>query len=190
MPEIFPEVFELGLQRLQQLFQLVPVEYPTTRKLNSPLPERARDLHAAFADPEIKGIISSIGGIDEIKLLKYLDAELIKANPKPFFGYSDNTNLHLFLRSLGMLSYHGGSVMVQLGQERLVATPGRPTKSSGFWPWNLMVGSKSPERFVRAFSIYFTKGRAVQVKGSNQQIYSKNATTLNSNTQVQLETSS
>jgi muramoyltetrapeptide carboxypeptidase LdcA involved in peptidoglycan recycling len=49
-------------------------------------------------------------------VLPHLDRELISANPKPFFGYSDNTNLLLFLRNCGMVSYHGGSVMVHLGR--------------------------------------------------------------------------
>jgi muramoyltetrapeptide carboxypeptidase LdcA involved in peptidoglycan recycling len=55
--------------------------------------DRAADVNAAFADPEIKAVIASIGGDDEILVLPHLDAELIRANPKPFFGYSDNTNL-------------------------------------------------------------------------------------------------
>ncbi|QBD77509.1 LD-carboxypeptidase [Ktedonosporobacter rubrisoli] len=116
LPEIYPVVYELGLRRLREEFQLEPIEYPTTRKMNSPLVERARDVHAAFADPEIKAIICSIGGDDQIKLLKYLDAELIRANPKPFFGYSDNTNLHIFLWNLGITSYYGGSIMVHWGR--------------------------------------------------------------------------
>lgn len=116
LPEIFPAVFEQGVQRLQEIFDLTPVEYPTTRKLHSPLEERARDVHAAFADPEIKAIICSIGGDDEIKLLKYLDPHLLKASPKPFLGYSDNTNLHLFLWKLGMVSYYGGSIMMHFGR--------------------------------------------------------------------------
>jgi muramoyltetrapeptide carboxypeptidase LdcA involved in peptidoglycan recycling len=104
------------LQRLREIFQLEPVEYPTTRKINSSPQDRARDLHAAFADPEIKAIIASIGGDDEIKILKYLDSKLIKAHPKPFFGYSDNTNLHNFLWNLGLVSYHGGSIMIEFGR--------------------------------------------------------------------------
>ncbi len=32
-PAVFPDVFELGLRRLREEFGLVPVEYPTTRKL-------------------------------------------------------------------------------------------------------------------------------------------------------------
>ena len=78
--------------------------------------DRARDLHAAFANPEIKAIISSIGGDDQIQVLKYLDTEHIQAHCKAFFGYSDNTNLHNFLWNLGIVSYHGGSVMVQFGR--------------------------------------------------------------------------
>jgi len=116
LPAVFPAVFEQGLQRLRDLFQLEPVEYPTTRQLHSPPQDRARDLHAAFADPEIKAIIASIGGEDQIKVLKYLDPERVRAHPKPFLGYSDNTNLHNFLWNLGLVSYHGGSIMVEFGR--------------------------------------------------------------------------
>lgn len=116
LPEIFPAVYEQGLRRLRDIFQLEPVEYPTTRRMHSSPQDRARDLHAAFADPEIKAILTSIGGDDQIKVLKYLDPEHIKAHPKAFFGYSDNTNLHNFLWNLGIVSYHGGSVMIQFGR--------------------------------------------------------------------------
>ena len=116
LPGLFPAVFEQGLQRLQDIFQLIPVEYPTTRKMHAALEERARDVHAAFADAEIKAIICSIGGDDQIRLLKYLDVDLIRAHPKPFFGYSDNTNLHVLLWNLGIVSYYGGSILVQFGR--------------------------------------------------------------------------
>lgn len=116
LPELFPAVYEQGLQRLRDVFQLVPVEYPTTRKMHSSPAERAYDLHAAFADPEINAIICSIGGDDQIKVLRYLDSALLQAHPKAFFGYSDNTNLHNFLWNLGLVSYHGGSIMVHFGR--------------------------------------------------------------------------
>jgi muramoyltetrapeptide carboxypeptidase LdcA involved in peptidoglycan recycling len=115
-PAAFPLPFELGLRRLRDELGLHAVEYPTTRAAVASPAERARDLHAAFADPEIKALIATIGGEDELRVLAHLDRELIAANPKPFFGYSDNTNLHLFLWSLGLVSYHGGAVMVQLGR--------------------------------------------------------------------------
>jgi muramoyltetrapeptide carboxypeptidase LdcA involved in peptidoglycan recycling len=66
-------------------------------------------------DPDIKAIIASIGGEDELKVLAHLDPDLLAASPKPFFGYSENTNLHLFLWNLGLVSYLGGSIMVQFG---------------------------------------------------------------------------
>lgn len=115
-PAMFPAPFELGLQRLGDVFGLKVVEYPTTRASAATPAERAADLHAAFADSRIAGIIASIGGEDQLKVLAHLNPALLQANPKPFFGYSDNTNLHLFLWNLGIVSYHGGSVMVELGR--------------------------------------------------------------------------
>ncbi|HEX7538470.1 MAG TPA: LD-carboxypeptidase, partial [Dermatophilaceae bacterium] len=82
--------------------------------------ERAADLHAAFADPEIRGIMSSIGGSDQLKVLRYLDPVVLQANPKAFFGYSDDTNLLVYLWNLGIIGFYGGSTMVHL------ARPGRP----------------------------------------------------------------
>lgn len=116
LPALFPLPYELGLCRLLEDFGLRPVEYPTTRKMGATPEERAADIHAAFADPDIKAVIASIGGDDQITLLPHLDHALLRANPKPFFGYSDNTNLLLFLRSLGIVGFHGGSVMVELGR--------------------------------------------------------------------------
>ena len=115
LPELFPAPYELGLKRLRD-FGLEPVEYPTTRKLRSTPEERAADLHAAWSDPSIRAVIASIGGDDQLTVLKHLDPEVFRADAKPFFGYSDNTNLLNHLWSLGIVGYHGGSVMVHLGR--------------------------------------------------------------------------
>ncbi len=115
LPELFPAPYELGLQRLRAL-GLDPVEYPTTCRLETTPAERAADLHAAWADPSIRAVFASIGGDDQITVLKHLDPAVFRADPKPFFGYSDNTNLLNFLYSLGIPAFHGGSVMVQLGR--------------------------------------------------------------------------
>lgn len=112
----FPVPLDLGLTRLRDDFGLNPVEYPTTRAAEASAPERARDIHAAFADPGIKAVLTTIGGDDELKVLPYLDEELLASNPKPFFGFSDNVNLMLYLWNLGLVSYHGGAVMVQFGR--------------------------------------------------------------------------
>jgi len=115
LPEIFPAPYELGLRRLQETYGVEVVEYPTTRKISAPA-ARAADVNAAFADPAITAVLTSIGGDDQIKILKHLDADLIAANPKPFYGLSDNTNLHNFLWNLGIVSYYGGVVMTDHGR--------------------------------------------------------------------------
>jgi muramoyltetrapeptide carboxypeptidase LdcA involved in peptidoglycan recycling len=112
---LFPQVFDLGLERMREL-GLEPVEFPTTRASVASPAERARDIVAAFADPSIEAIVAAIGGDDQLKVLPHLDADVLRANPKPFFGYSDNTNLHIYLWNLGIPSVHGGSVMVQFGR--------------------------------------------------------------------------
>jgi muramoyltetrapeptide carboxypeptidase len=64
---------------------------------------RAADLHAAFADPIIDAILCTRGGWGSAELLPLLDAQLIRANPKVFAGYSDHTSLHVYLWNLSRL---------------------------------------------------------------------------------------
>jgi muramoyltetrapeptide carboxypeptidase len=59
--------------------------------------ERVADLHAAFADESIAGIICTRGGWGSAELLLLLDRELVRANPKVFAGYSDHTSLHAWM---------------------------------------------------------------------------------------------
>jgi muramoyltetrapeptide carboxypeptidase LdcA involved in peptidoglycan recycling len=114
-PALFPEVHEVAIQRLRDELGLVAVEYPTTRQMSSPQ-ARARDLMAAYADPTVRAVMATIGGDDQITLLPYLDPAVFLADPKPFFGYSDNTNLLNWLWNLGLVAYHGGSTMVHLSR--------------------------------------------------------------------------
>ena len=113
---VFPLVHERGLTALRDELGLIPVEFPTTRQVGASAQERARDLNAAFADPEIKAVMAVIGGDDQLTVLPYLDADIIGANPKAYFGYSDNTNLLNYLWNLGIVSYHGGSTLVHFAR--------------------------------------------------------------------------
>lgn len=113
-PADFPAVHEQGLAQLRKL-GLRPVEYPTTRRHSSPA-ERATDLMAAFRDPSIRAVLATIGGDDQITVLPHLDPAAFTATPKPFAGYSDNTNLLNWLWNLGVPALHGGSTMVHLGR--------------------------------------------------------------------------
>jgi len=67
---------------------------------------RVEDLHNAFLNSEVKAIICARGGYGCLRLLKYIDFELIKNNPKIFCGYSDITVLSLmFLKHSGLITY-------------------------------------------------------------------------------------
>ncbi len=114
-PAVAPAVHEQGMQRLHELTGLVPVEYPTTRRLGASAQDRAADVNAAFADPEIRAVLATIGGEDQITVVPHLDAELVRADPKPFLGYSDNTNILSWLWTSGVAGFYGGSTQVHLG---------------------------------------------------------------------------
>jgi muramoyltetrapeptide carboxypeptidase LdcA involved in peptidoglycan recycling len=113
-PEFFPAVHEQALQRLTAITGLVPVEYPTTRKTSSPQ-DRARDLNTAFADPSIRAVLAVVGGEDQITVIPHLDPGAVRADPKPFLGYSDNTNILNWLWCHGVAGFYGGSTQVHLG---------------------------------------------------------------------------
>lgn len=114
-PAIAPAVHEQALRRLEQVTGLVPVEYPTTRQLGASAQDRAADLTAAFADPEIRAVLATIGGEDQITVVPHLDPDAVRTDPKPFLGYSDNTHLLNWLWTNGVAGFYGGSTQVHLG---------------------------------------------------------------------------
>ena len=90
--------YEIGKKRLEEM-GLNVIEMPHTLAGSQFVYEnpqaRAADLNAAFANPEIKAIFSCIGGSDSVRMLPYLDWEIIRCNPKIYMGYSDSTITHL-----------------------------------------------------------------------------------------------
>lgn len=114
-PAVAPAIHEQALRRLTELTGLIPVEYPTTRLLGASPEARAADVNAAFADPSIRAILATIGGDDQILVVPHLDAALARTDPKPFVGYSDNTNILNWLWGLGIPGFYGGSTAVHLG---------------------------------------------------------------------------
>jgi len=118
---LFPWVYELALKRLKEEFGLHPVEYPNALKsidyLRDHPEERARDINNAFADPTINAVMATLGGYDQIRILPYLDLNCLQKNPKIFTGLSDNSNFHLILWNLGIISYYGGNLMQQFAMQ-------------------------------------------------------------------------
>ncbi len=92
------ELVEAGMERLRA-FGYEPVLMPHALS-RGPLyyagtaTERVADLHAAFADDTIDGILCTRGGWGSAELLPLLDDALVRAHPKVFVGYSDHTSLH------------------------------------------------------------------------------------------------
>jgi muramoyltetrapeptide carboxypeptidase len=73
--------------------------------------QRAGDLMAAFADEAVDAIVCTRGGWGSAELLPLLDADVVRANPKAFVGYSDHTSLHVWLqRECGLVSFYGPMV--------------------------------------------------------------------------------
>jgi muramoyltetrapeptide carboxypeptidase LdcA involved in peptidoglycan recycling len=79
--------------------------------------ERTVDLIAAFENPEIKAIISTLGGNDQVTYIKNLPVVPFASHPKPFFGYSDNTHFMNFLWLQGIPSFYGGAIFTQFAEE-------------------------------------------------------------------------
>jgi len=73
---------------------------------SSSIASRVEDIHEAFRDPNVRGVMAVIGGFNSNQLLRYLDWELIKNNPKALCGYSDITVLNNALYAkTGLVSY-------------------------------------------------------------------------------------
>lgn len=119
-PSLYPQVFDSGLAQLRELLGITVQEYPTTRMTPTELHDnprrRAEDVNAAFADPSVQAIIASIGGDDSVRLLPYLDAQIIRANPKILMGYSDTTILLTYANQLGLVTFNGPSIMSGFAQ--------------------------------------------------------------------------
>jgi muramoyltetrapeptide carboxypeptidase LdcA involved in peptidoglycan recycling len=112
--------YEVGKKRLQEEFGLKVVEMPNTLKGTEYIYEnpekRAEDLMTAFSDPSIKGIFSCIGGTESVRLLPYIDYDVIRNNPKILIGYSDTTVTHFICRKAGISSFYGASILAEFAE--------------------------------------------------------------------------
>lgn len=111
MPWINEELKEKAIQRFNELsLNLSFAEH--VNEINdfssSSIQSRVSDLHEAFSDKSIQLVITVIGGFNSNQLLRYLDYELIKANPKILCGYSDITALaNAVYAKTGLVTYSG-----------------------------------------------------------------------------------
>jgi muramoyltetrapeptide carboxypeptidase len=91
--------------------------------------DRAADLTAMFADPEVDVVQCLMGGYGSAQTIPHLDFDVIAANPKPFLGYSDITALHVAIRQrTGLATFYsyglvgmGDKVTTEFTRERILA---------------------------------------------------------------------
>jgi len=114
-PGELPHRYEAGKRQLEETFGVTVVETPHALRsaawLAANPKARADDLMGAFEDNSIRAIISTIGGDDSIRLLRYVDLDIIRAHPKIFLGFSDTTISHMMCFKAGLVSFCGPAMM-------------------------------------------------------------------------------
>ena len=60
--------------------------------------------------------MATIGGEDSIRVLPFLDLDVISTNPKVFLGFSDTTTTHMACLRAGLTSFYGPSIMAGFGE--------------------------------------------------------------------------
>ena len=76
---------------------------------------RAEEFNAAFADPEVDGVLCVRGGYGCMRMMPLVDWEVVKKNPKLLLGFSDITALHAGMNKAGIVSFHGPGPASGLG---------------------------------------------------------------------------
>jgi muramoyltetrapeptide carboxypeptidase LdcA involved in peptidoglycan recycling len=78
--------------------------------------DRAREFMDLIRDPDVRGMISTIGGTNSSSLIPFLDFQAIRESRKVICGYSDITSLHLsILKYAGLRTFYGPGVMTWFG---------------------------------------------------------------------------
>lgn len=142
--------YENGKKILEEIFGLKVVAMPNALKGAKWVEEhpelRAKDLMDAFKDKSIKGIFTMVGGDDTIRLLPYVDFDIIKKNPKIFMGFSDTTANHFMMRKAGLVSFYGPALAVELSFENVIPETLKTIQETLF--------EKQSHRELRHFGIY------------------------------------
>ena len=91
-PVKYPERYRRSVTALRALgYEIVEGSSSRGRRgYRSGLPEeRAEDLHELVADDRVGAVVATIGGLNTIELLPYLDYDLLAEHAKPICGFSD-----------------------------------------------------------------------------------------------------
>ena len=118
--DMFIHKYHIAKERLERDYGLEVVAMPNALRgidyLDRHPEARAADLMQAFADNEIKAVFNAIGGYDTIRLLPYIDFDIIRNNPKIFTGFSDTTTNHFMMYKAGVTSFYGPCILCDFSQ--------------------------------------------------------------------------
>jgi len=99
---------------------------------------RANDLNHMFENDNVDGIFCVRGGYGVARMLRQINYDAIKANPKVLVGYSDITALHYAIYSqTGLVTFHGPvatSTFNEFSVDNLVKTIMTPEEKTVFTP--------------------------------------------------------
>uniref|UniRef100_UPI00403F776B S66 family peptidase n=1 Tax=Paenibacillus sp. FSL E2-0201 TaxID=2954726 RepID=UPI00403F776B len=108
---IAAEQRKIAKEQLQQLGFRISFSVNSFEKdefVSSSIESRIEDLHEAFLDPNVKGILTTIGGFNSNQLLRYIDYSIIAEHPKRLCGYLDITALsNAIYAKTGLVTYSG-----------------------------------------------------------------------------------
>ena len=112
---LFPQVVAEAKRNLADLLGVEVIDTPHALRdddwLYAHPRARADDLHWALENPEVKGVISYIGGDESVRTLEHVDRSLIRKNPKVLLGFSDTTCAQMEFLSAGVSCLYGPSLM-------------------------------------------------------------------------------
>jgi len=117
---LLPGRYNKAKSQFEKIFDCKVIESPNSLApsdflYNNPK-ARADDLMWAFKNPDVKAIISNIGGDDSIRILPYIDFDVIRSNPKIFMGYSDTTITNFICYRAGLKSFYGPAFLSQFAE--------------------------------------------------------------------------
>lgn len=133
---------------------------------SSSIEDRVEDLHDAFKDKNVKGILTVIGGYNSNQIIDYLDYNLIRNNPKIICGYSDITALNnAIYTQTGLVTYigpHFSSFGMKKGLEytleyfkkMLMYNEAFDIKSSDEWSDDLWFIDQENREFIKNVGMY------------------------------------
>lgn len=118
-----------NLENLQRSIRFLEIELGLKVKLGRHLKreygylagkddERLEDLHNMFLDKDVKAILCACGGYGTARIASAINYEIIKSNPKIFWGYSDITFLHTAIhKQTELITFHGPMLATDIGKE-------------------------------------------------------------------------